>query len=368
MNSWADPFCVFVIFFSSIFVNLGGEESLDLLDPWLKFNWPEADQLFQKDRNWVGGDGGYSIDLAEGRVLWLFGDSWIDTTGKGMRTGARMISNSVAIQQGYNPTRATINFFWGGDVSKPEAFFAGSKGFRYWPGHGVLLGDQLLLFLMKVHSIDGGLGFEVRGWSAVLVSNPQEDPSEWKINWLPCPQNHLSVVVGSGAVISHFDHVYAFGSKEPGPRHDIFLVRWSHDDLTRGALESIEWWCGDNIGWSAEYQGVNGAVPVMRGGQTEFTVHFDPGQQCFFQTQTEGFGKAVIVQRTAASLTGPWSTKSKVFDPPQNHFKRILIYQGKAHPHLSGASRVFTYCTNSFKFTDHNEQKWLYFPRFVRLE
>jgi hypothetical protein len=37
--------------------------------------WPEADALFRGDAHWVGGDGCYSIDLGDGRVLWTFGDS-----------------------------------------------------------------------------------------------------------------------------------------------------------------------------------------------------------------------------------------------------------------------------------------------------
>jgi hypothetical protein len=46
----------------------------------------------------VGGDGASSVDLGDGRILWLFGDSWIDPAGPGVRQGARMVSNSVAIQ------------------------------------------------------------------------------------------------------------------------------------------------------------------------------------------------------------------------------------------------------------------------------
>ncbi len=34
--------------------------------------WQEAVLLFRGDPRWVGGDGAYSIDLENGRVLWLF--------------------------------------------------------------------------------------------------------------------------------------------------------------------------------------------------------------------------------------------------------------------------------------------------------
>jgi hypothetical protein len=67
-------------------------------------------------------------------------------------------------------------------------------------------------------------------------------------------------------------------------------------------------------------------------------------------------------------MTGPWSVPDTVFSPAQNLFPRIMIYQGKAHPHLAGAELVVTYCTNSFEFEDHLREPWLYFPRFARID
>jgi hypothetical protein len=330
-------------------------------------SWPEADKLFLRDRHWVGGDGAYSINLGGGRILWLFGDSWIDKDGEGKRKGATLVSNSLAIQEGADPSRASIRFYWGDKGSRPESFFPGNGNVRYWPGHGLLLGDKLLLFLMEVHHVEGGLGFEVRGWSAVLVSNPGDEPCKWDVRWLDCPESGRGIVVGSGAVLVSGGFVHSFSGQEPGPKHDVFLVRWPLGDIGAGKLEGLQWWCGKVQGWVLGTRGEVAAKPVFGKGQTEFTVHFDPVQSCFVQTQTEGFGKAVVVQRFAQELTGPWSGKVKVFDPPENRFGRIMVYQGKAHPHLRGTGLVLTYCTNSFEFADHFKEPWLYFPRFVKV-
>ena len=93
------------------------------MDPWLSFSWPEADSLFQNDMYWIGGDGAYSIDLGNERILWLFGDSWIDPSGKRDRRNAVMISNTLAIQQGYDPCSASIEFFWNQNKGNPESYF-----------------------------------------------------------------------------------------------------------------------------------------------------------------------------------------------------------------------------------------------------
>ena len=76
--------------------------------------WQEADFLFRGDRQWVGGDGAYSIDLENGSVLWLFADSVIDPSASHSRKSdnATMISNTVAIQKGYDPSTAEITFYW----------------------------------------------------------------------------------------------------------------------------------------------------------------------------------------------------------------------------------------------------------------
>lgn len=336
--------------------------------PWLEFPWPEADLLFQRDPHWVGGDGAYSIDLGNGRVLWLFGDSWIDPSGNGTRDGAVMVSNSLAIQRGYDPSRATAEFFWGETPEgKPGAFFSDVDGVRYWPGHGVRLGDRLLLFLMRVRPTGTGLGFEVADWDAVLVTNPDHDPQDWDYQWLETPPNQRQIIVGSGGVLQLDGRVYAFGAQEPGPGHDVFLVRWDQADLLEERLGGIEWWAGTEHGWRPDPEGRARAEPVFREGQTEFTVHYDANRERFVEYQTVGFGAAVIVRREASELTGPWSSPDTVFVPPQGQFSRIMLYQGKAHPHLAGADVVVTYCTNSFDFGDHVTEPWVYYPRFVRL-
>lgn len=336
--------------------------------PWLESAWPEADKLFQRDRHWVGGDGASSIDLGHGRVLWLFGDSWIDPTGQASRNGATMVSNTVAIQSGYDPSGAEAEFFWGtSDDGAPGAFFPDREDRRFWPGSGVLVGGKLLLFLMEVHPVSDGLGFAVTDWQAVLVANPEAAPPDWVVDWIPKRSDGSRIILGSGSVLARESHVYAFGAREPGPKHDVYLARWSTASVTQGWLNDIEWWAGPERGWLAGSEAHAEAAPVFGNGQTEFTVHFDSAVERFIEYQTTGFGGAVVVRRDAPELTGPWSPPDTVFAPPQGQFPNILVYQGKAHPSLEGGALVVTYCTNSTDFADHLTEPWLYFPRFVRI-
>ena len=74
--------------------------------------WPEANLLFKKDARWLGGDGASSVDLGNERVLWLFGDSFIGRGESRNRDDAFIVRNSIALQQGYDPSSATIDFSW----------------------------------------------------------------------------------------------------------------------------------------------------------------------------------------------------------------------------------------------------------------
>jgi len=67
--------------------------------------WEEAEKIFHCDPRWLGGDGATAIDLTAGRVLWLFGDSFIDVSGTGSRKSSALARNSIAIQSGYDPVR-----------------------------------------------------------------------------------------------------------------------------------------------------------------------------------------------------------------------------------------------------------------------
>ena len=335
---------------------------------WDASAWKAADKLFRGDPRWVGGDGAYSVDLGKGRILWLFGDSLIDPCGSHSRksAGVKMVGNSVAIQIGSDPATAKIRFYWKDARDRsPAAFFSDRGRERFWPGDGIRLRDSLLLFLMRVKTIPGGLGFEVCGWDAVLVRNPDDSPPNWKMTWLETPSNTLHVIVGSAGVLRDGGFVYAFGSKEPGGA-SAYLVRWPESEARNGRLLHPQWW--DGSGWSGkEPEENNPAAPVLRGAGSEFTVHRDPETGKFVMIHSVGFGPADIVMREAVRPSGPWSAPERLYCPPEFRIPRIMIYQAKAHLGLTGADLVLTYSTNSLDLKNLFADEKIYYPRFVRV-
>jgi len=330
--------------------------------------WREADRLFHRDPRWVGADVASSVNLGGGRILWLFGDTWIDPTGAGTRRGASMVSNSVAIQTGADPTTAGMTFYWGEAADgKPDALFPDRNGESLWFGNGVRVDDRLILFFARtVRGTGTGLGFEHVGWTALMVENPDDEPSSWSVRPLETPANPLGVLVGFAAVVRLDEHVYALGSQNPVKSHPIYAARWPVAAVRRGDLGQPEWWAGERIGWVADSSDVP-RWPLFENGQSELTIHRDQATGRFLGVQSVGFGPADVVMRAAPALTGPWSAPRMMYRPPEYYRPHVMIYAAKAHPELTGADVVLTYATNTFESAELLADSPIYYPRFVRL-
>lgn len=327
--------------------------------------WPEADALFHRDSRWLGGDDAYSIDLGHGRVLWLFADSFIATSVAHSRSEAKIIRNSVAIQKGYDPSAASIKFYWKGGRRNPASFFGEQQDEWYWPGHGIRLENKLIIFLMKVRKVETGLGFEVFGWRAVSIENPDDEPSAWKIKTLETPKNDYRVIIGSASILRDENHLYAFSAQETSG-HNVFIVRWPINEAANDNLQNPQWWISSSREWVRQQELKELPAPVLTGAQTEFTVHFDSKRKQFLQIQTVGFGAADLAIRRAKKMTGDWSEPEAFYRPVESNRSDTFIYAGKAHAELRGADLVLTYVVNSNQFAKLVGDGSIYYPRFLK--
>jgi len=333
--------------------------------------WPEADALFRSDPRWLGADDAYSVDLGGGRVLWIFADTFISTRRQPARRTlfparlrATMVRNSVGIQTGYDPSTASIAFHWRTQGGKPRSFFPEEGETRLWPGHGIVLDDALLLFMMATRASSEGLGFEHTGWRAVRVPNFERAPPAWRLEWLETPENPFGLIV-SGGVLCLEDHVYAFSVREP--EHTVHLVRWPVVQAKAGNLSQPQWWNGADKGWVPEQDLTRAPRALFSEGHTEFTVHHEPTLDRFLEIQTVGFGPADLGFRLSETPTGAWTGIERFYRPEEYETPNILIYAAKAHPHLAGADLVLTYATNTYPFRRLVRSDELYYPRFLKV-
>lgn len=342
--------------------------------------WDAANSLFRSDDLWVGGDGSYSFPIGPDRVIWIFADTFIATApgaGRGHDTSV-MINNSVGVQNGLDPTTATMTFFWPSrDDGRPGSFFVEPAPSYLWPCNGAVLDGRLLLFAMRVRAREmtaeeretrGALAsFEVFDWVAMLVDNPLDSPAEWTVRYLEHPDSRFATTLGAGSLLVEdgFVYVHAVARDDGGQ----YLARWTVDDATAGRLGLPEWWCGETRGWVAEEECEDAPMVTVPEPQVEFTVHRDSVSGKLIWLQTMGIMKADIGLRTADRIEGPWSGFVPVFHPPEGDVEDGIVYGAKAHPEQLGAGDdlVLTYNNNSLRVNTLMKQPELYFPTFVRV-
>jgi hypothetical protein len=321
--------------------------------------WPEAEKLFRTDPRWLGGDGASSVDLRWGRVLWLFGDSFIDRSGSKSRRNAVLVRNSIAIQTGYNPTMAKMRFFWKTKDGVPAAVFRQAGDRWLWPASGIMINDRLLIFLMQIRKAKNDLGFEPCGWKAVLVTDLDKDPAAWPMRHLESPQKK-DIIIGSGSAVVADGYVYVFSTNWRDQK--VYIVRWPYRSAYKGDLVKPQWWAGGAAGWV--YQSVSGPQPrsILSGGQTEFSVEYVPRLKRYVQIQTLSLLNPCLAVCTSAALAGPWSARECIYSPAERNMQNLFIYAGKSHPAVQGADMVFTYVVNTrLKDTLMNDSS-IYYP------
>ncbi|MBX3232889.1 MAG: DUF4185 domain-containing protein [Labilithrix sp.] len=313
--------------------------------------WPEADALFRREPRWLGGDAAYSVELAPGRILWLFGDSFIAKTDAHVRSASTLVRNSVAIQTGTDPTTSTIAFHWRDTDGTAASFFPEEGARWFWPVHGARIGGELVLFLTEVERVDGGLGFDTVGSRMVRIANPDASPLDWSIATRTLPRDGRSHGVG---VVRAGDFLYSL-TREHRTAHAVELERWS-----AGALDGdSSFWNGSAFGPAAS------SVSIWTDGAPEMSTAARCGE--WINVESVGFGATDLAIRRARSLAGPWSDAVKVFQPEESRREKPFVYAGKHHPGLTGADIVTTYVANSFDFADLFADTTLYYPRFVKI-
>jgi hypothetical protein len=335
--------------------------------------WPEADRLFRQDPRWLGADAAFSVPLGDGRVLWLFGDTFVATSEAHRRAEARMVRNTIGVQTGTDPTTAGMSFFWRGSADSPASFFAEEGEHWYWPQHGIRLGRGLLLFLMRIHGTPGqGLGFAADGWRVALLDDARGSPEDWSVRLVEPGAGAAEGWIVGAALLEIGEHVVALAIREPGD-HAGYLLRWSRADLVGaegvpsfGQETPAECWTG--AGWCSTRSLTSPPALVLDDAGPESSLHLDAALGCWVHVKSVGFGATTIGVSFAPRLEGPWSEHALVFRPPESDRPAAFVYAAKAHPELTGARLALTYASNTLgDFANLVNDDTLYYPRFVRL-
>ncbi len=336
---------------------------------------------FQYAHGWLGADDAYSVRLAPGKTLWLFGDTFVGGEASKLRSQAKtMVRNSIGISVCEGHRNCSLRYSWGGkEYPKPRSFFdTGTDDLWYWPLDGFLEGKTLYVALLAVRNKPGAkpndaFGFEIAGTKLATITNPHSSPAKWHIAIQDLTDSHLwtgvSIVRDDGYLIW-----YTQVSEGEGQGY-ITAMRIRPKQM---AVPSASWEYLRNDGqWvpglphgQAHYD----AMHLIDQPISEMSVRFHPSINKWIALSTgPEFPSARAVARTADSPLGPWSAPQTIYEFPEmktatpGYDKDTFCYAVKEHTEFTNAKIALTYACNSMVLAKTVASMDIYRPRVVIL-
>ena len=306
--------------------------------------------------HWTGGDSTVSVLLPDGRVAWLFSDTFLGTVNAdGTRPrDAPMVNNTIVVQDG----TALVDTRHGGTVDWPEALARPNQvGEFFWVGDAVVESGALKVLYNRYGRFGtGDLDVELKGTSLVTFALPELTVSS--VVDLPVG----STTTWGSALLVDGGYTYVYGSSAaPGG------LRFGH--VARAPVGALggawQYWTGSAwSGTEAEagrlLSGVGTAYAVQRVGTgyvlvtQEANLLFDPQFAAY----------------TSASPTGPFTGPAYLLAAPeQQPGTNRIVYHARLHPDLARpGTLLLSYDVNSLDSDDTYADARLYRPRFVEID
>jgi hypothetical protein len=303
--------------------------------------------LFTRYSGWTGGDQAYSIRLPDGRDLWLFGDSFIDTVYYDRtRPASPLVRNSYIIQQGGQ--LITLNQTVNGVVQPMVAPQDPSEW--YWPGDGFVSGNSLYIFQNRMTAMGSGVfGFQQVGVDLARFSIPDITLQE------VTPFTYANEVDWGMAVMEQADWTYIYGTKSGTYNKYVHVARTP----TAAPFTTMEYWNGTD--WTDDDAST---VPIRNDVSQSFSVFKHKGK--FYLLTQEGFlGPDINIYR-GPSPTGPFTHKQLVATTPVP--SGCWTYNALAHPEYitPQGDLLVNYSINAMNFFDLFQNADHYRPIFFR--
>jgi hypothetical protein len=317
---------------------------------------------------WTGGDSTYSVELPDGRIVWLFSDTWLGPlNADGTRpTTAPLVNNTFVVQSGTSLT--TIQ---GGTAGAPRAIMGPTSTTTwYWIGDGHLSGGRLQVVFQEY------LRFGAGAWDWRFNRNVVAD---FDLGNLHAPVSVRDLPSASGVAWgsallpssrSGDGYTYIYGVDDSPINKQMRIARVYGDDLAGGTWQYYTPW-----GWTFREQN---ARNTLTGIANEYSVTPWNGQFLLVsQDSTEAFS-GWIMAYTSCSPFGPFTGRAAVYRMPEpgpygSYWNpNVIAYNAHVHAELSsGNVFVASYNVNSMDTRlspegDHFRDPGIYRPRFFR--
>lgn len=308
-----------------------------------------ATNFFRRTAGWIASDGAASVPLADGRTLWLMGDSHIDDYDQESGTIPCLfqVRNAALLQPAddwkWQNTQTLI-----GEGPGIKSLFKNNPNDNYWfwPGNGVQIKDTVYIYCSELkREGEGTFGFAATGndqWAKMKF------PEMKVVSYGALPEFN-GINFGAGFVKDkNSQYVYAYGQKliPMAGESEVYVARFPQDDPG----PPWEFWTGN--GWS------NNVIDAAVIGKGAVSPNVSKVDDKYVLLSTElsvacDQGKEIYVS-VSKYPTGPFSEKKLLYtidDTLQGHYP--FFYSVAAHPQFlnkNGKTKdlLVTYCINGY--------------------
>ncbi len=298
---------------------------------------------------WTGGDGAFSCRLPDGRDVWIFGDSFLDTVYPDRsRPFAPLIHNCLVV------TDAAGNFttLHGGTTENPEPYFIPREaGQYYWPT-GLFDNPErkeLYIFLDRIQPGAHG-GFKTAGIDIAIIGLPSLKLQKivhfyagGEINW-------------GATFLADGNYVYMYGTESVKYNKYIHVARIDRDN----PLHSLRYYDGNT--WVAD----SSKSARIKGGVSEFYSLFKSKEKYYLLSQGKLLTPDIFIW-DAAGPAGPFGGQRLVYTTPETQ-GTVFTYNPTVNTQFTENGQLLVgYSTNSTDFLSLFENADYGRPFFIRV-
>uniref|UniRef100_UPI000E3C7CB8 fibronectin type III domain-containing protein n=1 Tax=Allorhizocola rhizosphaerae TaxID=1872709 RepID=UPI000E3C7CB8 len=302
--------------------------------------------------HWTGGDSTVSVPLPDGRVAWLYSDTFLGTVNPDHSRPADtpLINNSIVVQQG----ASLVQTLHGGTATAPKALVdTGLASEMFWVADGMVGGSTLKVLYNRYRKTgDGALDFELLGTALATFALPALTLTG--VTALPLTNK----IAWGTTILEDSGQLYVYGTEHTAGMKFAHVARAS-----AGLAGAWQFWNG--TGWSANETDSRRLLSGVGG----FSVDRIGAEYLLVTQDTNTPFAPSVVAHVATSPTGPFGAPRYLFDAPEPAANPgHIIYDARTHPSLAATGKLLlSYNVNSVKSGDNHADARIYRPRFVEL-
>ncbi len=309
---------------------------------------------------WQAGDIGASGRLADGRLVWLFGDTTRTKLEPPIVANSMLVSSGRCVSQLVTAEKGPII----PDVSANVVRWPMSVAVGRHHGH-----DVILVLCSRIdRGSSGSFGFTFLGTTAAVFTvedggAPQPDKV---VDITPDSRNQKQVNWGAAATV-HGPWFYVYGTRLTGQQYDfgreLYLARTPAADPGNRK----RWQVWDGSGWSSKPPRAAAVLP-SRGGVSQTLSVDSIGGQWVAVSKRDGDISDFVYKWTAPNPWGPW-TPIKELKAPGGFDTGNLEYAPLAHPEvpLKSGGLLVSISRNTTDFQRLLKDPEIGRPEFVQL-